>query len=139
MHSGNCAAETAGFQTGGNRGIAGHHRGSRSVTPLSSAAERSAMDEQRDVINSLIDRSSLGTPGAKLLRGRTPASVVDTILKRAAQSRSGANETGHGEEPGKTSVALGADGGLLRTQTAHEDAAVAASTSAEAGLGVSDG
>jgi hypothetical protein len=36
-------------------------------------------------IAELIDRSSLGTPGAKKLRARTPQHVVDEILKRVTR------------------------------------------------------
>lgn len=33
-------------------------------------------------IEDLIEQSSLGTPGAKALRARTPKAVVDEILRR---------------------------------------------------------
>jgi hypothetical protein len=34
-------------------------------------------------IEDLIERSSLGTPGAKALRSRTPPEVVDRIMRKA--------------------------------------------------------
>jgi mRNA interferase RelE/StbE len=41
--------------------------------------------EERELIRELIERSSLGTAGAKQLRARTPARVVEAILDRMAQ------------------------------------------------------
>lgn len=45
-------------------------------------------DEKR--FKALIERSSLGTPGAKALRARTPQGVVDEIMRRVDATRAAA-------------------------------------------------